>query len=358
MKISIRLQIPIAIAAIFFSDFSYAATYSVSFLPSLGESYNTAYAINNAGQIVGESGTNDNKHHAILWNSKSQLVDLDILSGQYSYAKAINTAGQVVGNLSDSAGYNAILWNNGTPIKLDSLGGSTSYANGVNDSGQVVGVSLGINRAVIWNGTTATALASLGGSSSAAYAINNAGQIVGYEWSYNGSRAIVWGGSTATYLGDIGSAAFDINEAGAIIGQNGGFATLWSNGVATILSPITGGYSSRVTSINNSGQVVGNSFVGGAPISSYHATLWNGATGMDLNDYLPSDLVGAGWLLSDANGINDKGFIVGLARNSFTGASRGFLMSVTDVPEAPTYALVLAGLGLIAGVSRRRSKQH
>jgi probable HAF family extracellular repeat protein len=72
-------------------------------LGTLGGSWgSTAYAINNSGQIVGESGiTGDTEEHAFLY-SGSTMYDLntmiDSMSGwTLSWASDINNAGQIMG---------------------------------------------------------------------------------------------------------------------------------------------------------------------------------------------------------------------------------------------------------------------
>jgi hypothetical protein len=77
---------------------------------------------------------------------------------------------------------------------------------------------------------------------------------------------------------------------------------------------------------------------------------------LDLNSFLDKDTVKAGWILYDALGINNNGWIVGNARNSITGAQRAFLLEANAIPEPNTYAMVLAGLGMIGFTTHRRKK--
>ena len=213
---------------------------------------------------------------------------------------------------------------------LGTLGGyANSYATAINNAGQVAGSSWTDNnddvyRATLWNGTTPTDLGTLGGTrrSSMANAINDAGQVAGWSGTANGStHATVWNGTTATDLGTLG------------------------------------GYSSEAFAINNAGQVVGWSYTADDPRhpSSSHATLWNGTTATDLNSVLDASTVSAGWVLDRATGINDNGWIVGNASNSLLGIqSHAFLL--TPVPEAETWAMMLAGLGLVGWTTVRRRR--
>ena len=295
-------------------------------LSSLGGGYREAYGINDSGQVVGYSN-----FHATIWNGTTP-TDLGALGGSYSTALGINNAGQVVGNINiNSVGspenfggsvYHATIWNGSTPTDLGTLGRG-SWANGINDSGQVVGSShytLGdsATHATIWNGTTPTDLGTLGGSYSEATGINNAGQVVGwsdYDVTAFNYHATIWNGTTPTDLGTLG----------------GGVS--WANG------------------INDSGQVVGSSHYTLGD-SAGHATIWNGTTLTDLNDFLSVSEVNEGWVLDEANGINDNGWIVGGAHNTITGEQHAFLL--TPVPEPETYAMFMAGLGLMGFIARRR----
>ena len=73
---------------------------------------------------------------------------------------------------------------------------------------------------------------------------------------------------------------------------------------------------------------------------------------IDLNSFLDFSTVDAGWVLTIANAINDNGWIVGNADNSITGERHGYLLMPIHEPE--TFAMVLAGLGLLGVISRRR----
>jgi hypothetical protein len=87
-----------------------------------------------------------------------------------------------------------------------------------------------------------------------------------------------------------------------------------------------------------------------------HATIWNGTTPTDLNNFLGTNEVGAGWLLERAVAINDNGWIVGNAMNLHTGVEHAFLL--TPVPEPETYALFMSGLGLMGFIARRRKNSQ
>lgn len=115
-----------------------------------------------------------------------------------------------------------------------------------------------------------------------------------------------------------------------------------------------GGSSSEANGINASGQIVGwSDTVGG---NTSHAVLWSGTAATDLNSFLDTKMMDAGWVLNAANGINDKGLIVGSASNALLGIdSQVFLLS--PVPEPEVYAMLLCGLGLAGFLNRRRREK-
>ncbi|MBP0132435.1 MAG: PEP-CTERM sorting domain-containing protein [Nitrosospira sp.] len=343
---------------------SNASGYTFTDLGTLGGSHSMAMGINNAGQVVGFFtiiGSDNSYNHAAIWNGTIGTVLVGSLGEYGSYASDINNAGQVVGSASGGGiGLEAILWNGTIPLEF----GKASDAYAINDAGQVVGwydhCVLGCAHATLWNGTTPTDLGTLGGTGSSAFGINNASQVVGYAFTTGNAtyHATIWNGTTPTDLGTLGgliSSAYAINDAGQVVGgsytsDNAAYhATIWNGTTPTDLGTL-GGLISFAYAINDAGQVVGDSYT--SDNATYHATIWNGTTLTDLNDFLSVSEVNAGWILQAASDINDNGWIVGGAYNTITGAYQGFLL--TPVPEPETYAMFMAGFGLMGFIARRR----
>ena len=298
-----------------------AGSYTITDLGTLGGDVSTAFGLNAAGQVVGQStvAIGQENIHAFVFDG-TQMHDLGALGGDpHSIGFAINAAGQIVGpsfTLGELTSH-AARWDNLSPTSLGDF-----LPRDINDHGTVVGhanvqiAGLGyVHRAAVYDGTL-TLLGTLGGDSSEAYAINNAGWIVGAA-SPNADdppHAFVAIGGVLHDLGTLGGAmslACDINDQGQAVGLSrtaGGqlHAVLFEldaagNVTARIdLGELGGGYS-RAAAVNNAGQVVGT--------SDDRAFLWTAGDGMiDLNTRLPA---GSGWQLVRANGINDAGQIVG-----------------------------------------------
>lgn len=201
---------------------------------ALGFTNSFARSINGAGTTVGWANKYDGRYlgrRAVRWEARGTIatelghLGVDGSSGTSdSEAYAINDAGTVVGWADKtignvSYGSRAVRWEAGgtAATELGNLGttpsGSTNaYAFAVNSAGTAVGWAdkydsggtLG-NRAVRWDagGTAATELGHLGTSrqgrtSASAIAINAAGIAVGWAANYDGdtllgNRAVYWG---------------------------------------------------------------------------------------------------------------------------------------------------------------------
>lgn len=144
----------------------------------------SAFAINDARQVVGISRATLFEDHAFLWQNGT-MMDLGTLGGPYSIAWDINASGQIIGAAATSAAVHAFLWQNGGMDDLGTLGGEQSDAFDSNDAGQVVGWAQdqpgGKDYQIfLWQGGMMTNLgAQMGFQGGLAEAINNMGQVVG-----------------------------------------------------------------------------------------------------------------------------------------------------------------------------------
>lgn len=111
---------------------------------TIGGPYSRANAINDAGQIVGQTEADDGtaSQRAWVYTEGSGLTNLGTLGGGSSWALDINNAGQIVGaSTVGPGGSHAFLWDNGTMIDLGTLGGESSEAFAINARGHVLGRS-------------------------------------------------------------------------------------------------------------------------------------------------------------------------------------------------------------------------
>lgn len=113
-------------------------------LGTLGGNESRAHDINGKGQIVGSAAINvQNTHHAFLF-SEGVMIDLGTLnSSPYatSAANAINNKGQIVGYSDSDQGPQAFVYQDGIMTGLGSLGGFASHAFGINEQGEIVGIA-------------------------------------------------------------------------------------------------------------------------------------------------------------------------------------------------------------------------
>jgi probable HAF family extracellular repeat protein len=324
-----------------------------------------ANGVNNLGQVSGYGNDASGVWAAIRWNGDTATALPYGSGGTSGLGIGINNAGQIAGYNSYPVAadrYDAIRWDGGTAVALDNLGfGYFSAGLGINNQGQVVGESwAGTSiHPTLWNGTAVTDLGTLGGSSGEAWSINEAGQIAGSSNTTNdeAKHATLWNSGAIIDLGTLGgttSNAFSIDNLGQIVGKSLltgdaiSHATLWNVDGSAPVDLGSLGVGSVAEAVNDAGIVVGGSNMADG---SEHATLWTGGSMIDLNIYLPADLVAAGWILNQANAISGNGIIVGWAGSTLdptVRASFKLTPSAVPVPGAVwLFGSALAGLGVI-----------
>jgi probable HAF family extracellular repeat protein len=181
---------PVAAALLLLGAGRAGAEYIVTDLGTLGGTFSNAYALNDAGEVVGSAATKGGMQHAFLY-SGGKMTDLGSLGGlgvSESWAYAINASGQVL--IHSAASDHTFLYTNGAITDLGFLGNSYSLGgSGINNAGQVVGSSNG--HGYLYASGKTTDVNNLVPADShwtlfSANAINNKGQIVGNGMSPNG----------------------------------------------------------------------------------------------------------------------------------------------------------------------------
>ncbi|HEX8613316.1 MAG TPA: PEP-CTERM sorting domain-containing protein [Telluria sp.] len=290
-------------------------------LGTLGGASSTGTALNRFGEVTGGSLTASGEEHAFIY-SRGVMTDLGTIGGgAFTRGTAINDLGQIAGDFhAPATGWGAFVRLDGQLRDIGNLGGASTWATGINNAGRVVGSSLAQGdfhppqSAYIYENGVMTALNHSPSGMNSANAVNQAGQITGTDWH----------GPEAAYL--------------------------YTNGMTQVLGSMYG-LAAWGTALNNRGEVVGN--LGGAlQVPSFAFIYANGAMS-DLNTLIDPAL---GWTVYSAAGINDLGQIAAWGCHDSDGCG-GLLLQLAPVPEPGAWAMLLAGLGVLAGWRRRARAQ-
>jgi probable HAF family extracellular repeat protein len=327
--------------------------YQLTDLGTLGGNASFGLGLNNRAQVVGTARTSQapRPQLAFRWE-RGEMTNLGSLPGStFSRAFEINERGVAVGEAFTAAPERsrAVLWIDTTIQDLGALPGATgAVANDINNRNQVAGTSGG--RAFLWERGRFTDLGAISeapGASSRGNAVNDRGQAVGsaqteYRTPYGTrqSHAYLWERGRMTDLGALGSpehysVAYAVNNRAQVVGESVVasrgttdvyHAFVWERGRLSDLGTLPSApelLHSRATDINNSGAIVGHvSGFYGFPTINGRAVLWRCSEALDLNALLPP---GSGWVLRTAEGVNERGQIVG--HGTYRGETRAFLLT-------------------------------
>jgi uncharacterized membrane protein len=287
-----------------------------------GADFFQAKKINNRGEMVGtldfSTGPYKDDPHAGFYSDGS-VIDLHLLvpgnrkiSG--SLPTDLNDNGDVLFYTLDtldiswvySEGHVKSLKHLAQRSHLDSS--INLEATAINNDGDIVGTTIVDNvyrnGFILHNGRVQLLQPLPQHPHSEAISINSSGQVVGRSFDDLNDdvdfRAVLFNGPTARDLGIPFSFTLQINDLGHILGfaQNGAF--LWTGALSALTVPF------EVKGMNNFDQVVGTA--GPWPP---HAFIYSQGATTDLNGLIDP---ASGWLLMQANDINEMGQIVGFGR--------------------------------------------
>ena len=365
-----------------------ATTYALSDLGPVGPTPGQPFHLT-ANSLISGSAAYNGKEQATLWYKRWETNIA--MGGGNSVAFGINQLGQAVGeadtstpdpNGEDFCGFAffgfpsgktclPFLWQEGVMTALPTLkdkngkSGSNGAANVINSSGEVAGLAenttldktcpaydpaLGQTqkfqtKPVIWTHALIHELPTLEGDlDGVALAINERGQVAGGSGDcapFNPAsflyiqpvHAILWENGKPTDLmslgGTTGNLAYGVNNRGEVAGTSDlagdaifhGFLWTKETGRMQDLAPFSPDVFSVGLAINDAGVVVGASL--DAKFNS-RAVGWDRGTPVDLNSRIPYKST---FYLLLACSINSRGEIVGLAVDTKTGQTHGYLAS-------------------------------
>jgi hypothetical protein len=264
-----------------------------------GHKSGVAYQANDSGLVAGSTWPGiEGPQHAVIWDDEGNPTDLSAKASDWGEAIGVNSLGWVVGHTMDAKNRWApfIKLGAGPVQNVEELAGVPddkrypAHLKKINELGTAVGCRGASNRdchaalrydAITQTLTELTAPFPTHGAAD----INDAGTITGAGWDMLGRQhALVWSPA----------------------------------GVAQEL-PGLGGSTNEATAINAAGDIAGTA----ADVAGFsHAVRWRGGAIEDLNAYVK----GTGWRLEQADGINDRGEVVG--EGTLNGVKRAFQLNL------------------------------
>jgi probable HAF family extracellular repeat protein len=274
-----------------------------------------------------------------------------IVPGGLSEGGGINDANQAVGYYAIGSQFGYI-WDNGNL----SVFGSSIAPFGISNTGQIVGayaLSTNSTEGFSYSGGTFSGFQDPAGINTSAGGVNASGTIVGsYQDAATGSfHGFVLNGDAYTTLdvpGATWTQAAGISDNGSVVGvyrdSSGTQHGFEYNGSNFSYLDVPGGLQTIPFGINNAGEVSGSyEDVSGA----FHGFIFDG------HSYATLDFPGAA--NTYVYKINSFGSVSGTWDNGPSVSRRAFV-AIVPVPEPETYAMLLAGLGLIGFLGCRGRK--
>ena len=340
--------------------------YTLVSLGTLGGGTSKALAINERGEIVGDSSRADGSTHGFLWRN-GKMADLGVLAGgDFSSAQGINDRGEIVGVSGIEEARAPPL--SGATVSCERWGrcradGSASASRSMPEArssasrsrATATGRSRGRTRTMRDLGILP------GGSFSLARGINDRGVIVGQADAADGTiHATRWANGRVEDLGQIttgsgapaASIAYAVGPDGLVVGygttDSGALGAVWTGAKPRPAAALSGYAVAQLLSVNSFRQAVGDATDSAedrqiAVIVDLRRVPKSIPALFDLNTLVTN---GAGWTIRSGADVNDSWAIVG------TGHLR---RARTRRPSVPPLAVTVertgTGVGSVTGSS-------
>lgn len=249
-------------------------------------SYTEALGINNIGQVVGDYTTNTG-NSGFLYDGGT-FTTFSVPGAISTIPFDINNSGQIVGYYTQNNGLSAsgFVYSGGNFTSLNFPGAVRTWVYGINDAGQMVGAYFDgtANHGFIYSSGTYTTLDAPGSLNTVLQRINNSGQVAGGANANNVTplAGFLYTGGNYTSL-DVPSSTFTtgagLTSDGKVLVQTDIGAFLYDSGVYTkVLSA-----NFEAFDINDAGQIVGR--VDGVPEPATWAMMLLGFAGVGFVAY-------------------------------------------------------------------------
>jgi probable HAF family extracellular repeat protein len=299
-----------------------------------GYSFYFPFRITNRTQVLGTAWDSSFFHEtAFVWQPQSGFETLQPAAGlPYAFIGGISPTGKIVGQSTafNGVGQQATVWDSAHNPSL--LGPTPAYSSDARDikaDGTIIGQFDFLP--ALWKPDGTLTYLSIPGDFpyGGAYRFNQSGQIIGFKYTESfGVLAMFWDKNLNPTViegpGPLNSTnAYDISGNGRVVGwvrDDGStfehHAYVWSAAAGMTVLPSLGGSPdfTYAAGINNRGQIVGASIPRFDFFTS--AVLWENGQIINLNSLIDQS---TNWFLSTADGINDKGQIVGFGVHNVNG---------------------------------------
>ncbi len=278
MNICLKGLLGTAVAVVATCSQAQFSVASFEWLGTLGGTESFAFGVNSFGKTTGWSLNSSLATRAFFYDSA--MSSLPLLAGWNSAeGHDINDQDWIVGSASTAAGTVSFMYQLGTPTELTGISGATDMT---------------------------------------AWGLNSAGTVVGSATFASGDRAFIHSGGIGQILGPLPGGntryAGDINDSGWIAGSGIVSTDIGPrerafryNGTDYEIVPIVDGYASAVGKrLNAAGDEVG--FMKSLDAVTTHAFFYGSGGLVEISTF--------GGLVSVANGISEKGFVVGSAKKA------------------------------------------